>query len=88
MTNSTQLKKLVVLAATIVAAAPVVILSPLVLATPVLVFTPFLARGNGPVSIGHMKTGFARNGGCLKVFPEPNHEFEFRKFSPSTDQLS
>src|SRR2546427_12783536 len=61
---------LVVFAAAIVPATPVVILAPFVFATPVLVFTPFLARSNGPVNIGHVKTGLARNDGCLKAFPE------------------
>src|SRR3989442_15037612 len=61
---------LVVFAAAVVPATPIVILAPLVFSTPVLVFTPFLARSNGPVNIGHVKTGFARNLGCLKAFPE------------------
>jgi hypothetical protein len=55
-------------AAVVPPTAPVVILPPLVLPTPVLVFTPFLARSNGPVDFDHVKTGFARNGGCLKAF--------------------
>ena len=57
-------------AAIFAAATPIVILSPLVVSTPVLVFTPFLARGNGPFNIDHVKTGFARNSGRLKAFPE------------------
>ena len=61
---------LVVFAAAIVPATPIVILTPFVFAAPVLVFTPFLARSNGPVNIGHVKTGFARNLGYLKAFPE------------------
>ena len=61
---------LVVFAAPVVPATPVVILAPFVFATPVFVFTPFLARSNGPVDIGHVKTGFARNLGYLKAFPE------------------
>jgi hypothetical protein len=51
----------VVFSAAVVPATPVVIFSPLVVATPVFVFTPFLGRSNGPVNIGHVKTGFARN---------------------------
>src|SRR6266705_2474969 len=80
------MRTLVVLAATVIPATPIVILSPLVLATPVFVFTPFLARSNGPENIGHVKTGFARNGGYLKAFPEANLLLVSRTFSPSTRQ--
>src|SRR6267143_4733615 len=67
-------QELVVFAAAVIPATPIVILAPLIIATPVLVFTPFLARSNGPVNIGHVKTGFARNDGCLKAFPEPGSD--------------
>src|SRR2546422_11179824 len=74
------MRALVVLAATVIPAPPLVILSPLVFPAPVFVFTPFLARSNGPSNIGHVKTGFARNGGCLKAFPEPNFHSLPRNF--------
>jgi len=72
---------LVVFAAAVVPATPIVILAPFVFAAPVFVFTPFLARSNGPVNIGHVKTGFARNLGYLKAFPEASQP-AFRTFSP------
>src|SRR6266566_3495383 len=55
-------------------------------ATPIVVFAPFLARSNGPVDIGHVKTGFARNLGCLKAFPEASSSLLSRTFSPSIHQ--
>jgi len=78
---------LVVFAATVVPATPIVILAPFIFAAPVLVFTPLLARSNGPVNFGHVKTGFARNRGCLKAFPEASSSLVSRTFSLSTRQL-
>ena len=77
---------LVVFPAAIVPATPIVILAPFVFAAPVLVFTPVLARSIGPESFGHVKTGFARNLGYLKGFPEASSTAS-RTFSPSTCQL-
>ena len=80
------MRGLVVLPAAIIPATPVVILSPLVVATPVLVFTPFLASSNGPLNIGHVKTGFARNSGRLKAFVEFKSLLVSQKFSRTTHQ--
>src|SRR2546425_9822101 len=80
------LDALVVFATAIVRATPIVILAPFVFAAPVLVFTPVLARSIGPESFGHVKTGFARNLGYLKGFPEAS-SLASRTFSPSTCQL-
>src|SRR5207245_11070968 len=77
---------LVVFAAAIVPATPIVILTPFVFAAPVLVFTPFLARSNGPVNIAHVTTGFARNLGYSKAFPEAS-SLVSRTFSLSTHLL-
>ena len=77
---------LVVFAAAIVPATPIVILAPFVFAAPVLVFTPVLARNIGAESFGHVKTGFARNLGYLKAFPEASSSLASRTFSPSTHQ--
>src|SRR5260370_15676289 len=74
------------LPAAVARATPIVVLYPFVFAAPVFVFTPFLARSNGPSNIGHVKTGFARNGGYLKAFPEPISRLASQKFSQSTHQ--
>src|SRR2546426_12146078 len=77
---------LFVFPAAIVPATPIVILAPFVFAAPILVFTPVLARSIGPESFGHVKTGFARNLGYLKGFPEAS-SLVSQGFSPSNCQV-